>query len=124
MTEDYFVQIPDARRVELQRLHVARKLLFCSASYLSLQAVREKKAELAAQLKTQTESLTSSFHELEDLLPNKELLKEISKPADLKKERKHVASAQVTESSTETNKFDKLQEALALIDKKIKSLDL
>ncbi len=120
MAEDYFVRIDDVKHIEGQRLQVARRVLLSSAAYLTLKDIRVRKAQLTANLKIQMDSTAHLFHQLEGFLPHQELLskKDISKPNEPKREKI------VSPVSVSTHKMEKLQEALALIEKKIESLNL
>ncbi|MCF7798684.1 hypothetical protein K9M74_02170 [Candidatus Woesearchaeota archaeon] len=129
MADEYFVRIDDPSRVELERLQIAKQVLLLTSQYLLVKDIRERKQHLLNHLRKQTKSVIDSFNYMEKILPHKDLLveevKNAVKQSDSTKKNAKKDSRTLTKSiPLAGNKLDKLQEAIALIEKKIDSLDL
>lgn len=127
----YFVRVPDSELVKLTLLESAKESLLCSKEYFRLAEIRKEKDAVINDLKTQASDMISTIEKLSSALPDSEQLlqefqksKKKSSSGKKKTASKKAASkkASGSPSSRADPELDRLNEALADIERKLERL--
>jgi len=129
MPENFFVKVINPKHIRIKLLETSRMSLEASKVYFNLMVLREEKSKLVTKIKSQLHLMMSLFTELETKLPNKELLHSID--SSLKKQEESEKKKKKTTKNKPSNseplkkesELDALNDALALIEERLRSLD-
>jgi hypothetical protein len=123
--ETYFVYLKNPLEYRKHLLESSRKILFCLKSHQKIFLIRQKKLEEMRNLKASIKELLYLNKKFNDKLPkyHKEFLTGVDKGgAEKVVPKKHSGSAKPPAVHHEKTEMEKLEESLANIEKKLKTL--
>jgi len=129
MSENFFVKVSNPKETRITVLESSRLTLEATKSYFHLMTLREEKAKMVDHLKAQLKGIMNLFTELENKLPNKDLLQDIDHSLTAqeqeitKKKRTSKKKSQKEEAPKKETELDKLNDSLALIEERLRSLE-
>ena len=127
---DYFIQVENPLEMRKELLMSSKSIILTLKEYHSLQGIRKNKLELVEVLKDQIKELTFLLDKLDEKIPDKQIdfekdiYEEKQKPVEEPKPEVKVEKPEVKPKVEVPKKseVDKLQDALASIEKKLSSL--
>lgn len=129
MPENFFVKVSNPKETRITILESSRLTLEATKFYFHLMTLREEKAKMVDHLKAQLKGIMNLFTELENKLPNKELLQGIDNSLTaqeqeiVKKKKTSKKKSKKEAVSKEETELDKLNDSLALIEERLRSLE-
>lgn len=132
MPENFFVKVSQPREKRITVLEASQQTLESVKLYFHLMTLREQKAKKLDHLKSQVKSIVALFSDLEEKLPNKNLLQSIDVSLKEEEEKNKKATISKKKSSKKSSKdphekqeseLDKLNDSLAAIEERLKDLD-
>ena len=114
----YFVKLVNDAAIRVNVLETSKKVVHSMQNYYNLLEIRKQKLEIMELLRTEFKEITLLISKLNELLPDKDLLKE-----PLPKEAKVTSSKKTAKDVVQAPPdIDKLSQVLNNIENKLKEL--